>query len=83
MVAVALVLWGWLDLTGVLLLALGVLGALHGLLLPTKWIQLLADGHSGEPFCVLAPRKKSGRQILKLVQERLEKANPKPALARA
>ena len=83
MAALALILWDWLDLTGTLLLVLGALGALHGLIFPTRWIELMAKGQAAEPFCVLAPGKKSGRELLKLLGERLGKSNPRPVLARA
>lgn len=63
--AVALLFWEWLEVTGVILLCLGLLGALHGLLVPTKWLEIVGKGVKGEPFLVLAPGKKSARGLLK------------------
>ena len=60
----------WLQVTGTLMIALGVLGILHGLLLPTRWVEV----HGREPgaaatIAVLALRKKSARKLLRLLRE--------------
>jgi hypothetical protein len=62
--AVALLFWEWLEVTGVVLLGLGFLGALHGVLLPTRWLEITGKGAGEEPFRILAPRKKSAKELL-------------------
>lgn len=52
----------WLFITGTLLIGLGVLGALHGLLLPTRTYEVLAPGR--EPLAVPAPGRASGRKLI-------------------
>lgn len=71
MAALALIFWEWLEVTGVVLLGLGILGALHGFLMPTRWLEIAGKGAHGEPFRILAPGKKSARELLKDLQERL------------
>jgi hypothetical protein len=59
----------WLEVTGVFLLGLGVFGILHALLLPTRWVEVEAMGatHS-EPIKIHAVRKKSARNLLRLLR---------------
>ncbi len=59
----------WLDVTGVFLLGLGVLGILHALLFPTRWMEVkrLGATHS-EPIKIHAVRKKSARILLRLLR---------------
>ena len=72
MAALALLLWDWLEVTGVVLLGLGLLGALHGLLLPTRWVEIKAGGPSeSEPISIYASGKKSGRALLRLLREKI------------
>lgn len=69
--AVAFLFHGWLSLTGPLLALLGALGVLHGLLVPTRWIEVRTRVPAcGEPMAVYAPRKKSARALLKVVREK-------------
>jgi len=57
--------------TGPLLMLLGTLGVLHGLLLPTRWIEVRIRGAPPkEPMAVYALSKKSGRRLLKVVREK-------------
>jgi len=68
-VAVALLLRGTLAITGPLLVLLGIGGVLHGLLLPTRWIELPSSEGQGEPpFEIHAIRRKSGRGLLAVVR---------------
>jgi hypothetical protein len=63
----------WLSLTGPLLILLGVLGFLHGLLMPTRWIEVVPKGASGEDdhILVYAVRKKSAKRLLHYLRERI------------
>ncbi len=71
LMAVAALFQSWLSVTGPLLGLLGALGVLHGLLLPTRWIEVQTrDPACGEPLAVYALRKKSARTLLKVVRER-------------
>lgn len=65
MAVVALLLWEWLEITGAVLLGLGLLGALHGLLVPTRWLEIVGKGVKEEPFLILAPGKKSAKELVK------------------
>jgi hypothetical protein len=71
LIAVAAAFQNWLSVTGPLLMLLGALGVLHGLLLPTRWIEVRIRGAPPEePMAVYALRKKSGRRLLKVVREK-------------
>ncbi len=62
--AFALLFRSWLLVTGTLLMALGGLGVLHALLLPTRWIEIQASPRLAlEPWRILAVRKKSARTL--------------------
>jgi hypothetical protein len=77
MAAVALIFWQWLEVTGVVLLGLGLLGAIHGLLLPTRWVEIRTGPPSAsEPILVHAHRKKSGRALLRSLRERIQAGPP-------
>jgi hypothetical protein len=69
--AVAALVQDWLQVTGPLLLALGALGVLHALALPTRTVELIADGST---FEVLAPWRRSGRRLLRLLRRSLPAA---------
>jgi len=61
--AVALAFHQWLLVTGIFLLGLGVLGMLHALALPTRWLEV--TGGTEDPIIIHALRKKSGRKLVK------------------
>lgn len=64
----------WLLVTGTLLLALGVLGVLHALLLPTRWIEIRAPASlAPEPWHILAVRKKSARALRRTLADLLRR----------
>jgi hypothetical protein len=68
--AVAMLFQSWLRITFVFLFLLGILGVLHGLLLPTRWIEVRTAagapaGEPAEPIRVFALGKKSGRALAK------------------
>jgi hypothetical protein len=57
------------------LLGVGGLGALHGLLWHSRWVEIRArSAPTGGPMVVYATRRKSGRTFLKLLQERIRPA---------
>jgi hypothetical protein len=71
-IGVALLFHSWLAITGPLLMVLGALGVLHGLLLPTRWLEV--EGWMGEgqdPICIHVLRKKSARTLVRLLRERI------------
>jgi hypothetical protein len=63
----------WLQITGTALFLLGVAGALHGLLVPTRWAEVLQPEPTvSPPFQIWALRKKSARQLLKFLREKIQ-----------
>ncbi|MEW6368073.1 MAG: hypothetical protein AB1714_25885 [Acidobacteriota bacterium] len=69
---VALLFRSWLWITGTLLIALGVLGIIHGLLLPTRWIEIeLAGDRDAEPVRVHGLRRGSARRLVRLLREKV------------
>jgi hypothetical protein len=64
--AVALAFKSWLLVTGTLLAVLGAAGALHGLLLRTRWVEIRTAIPTGaeEVVCLHAVGRKSGRALL-------------------
>jgi hypothetical protein len=68
---VALLFRGTLAITGPVLVLLGLAGALHGLLMPTRWIEIEVE--SGEsPFTVHGVWRRSGRRMLAAVRRSLQ-----------
>ncbi|MGE5346891.1 MAG: hypothetical protein ACM3JH_13135 [Acidithiobacillales bacterium] len=62
--ALALLFESWLLVTGTLLAAVGVLGVLHALLLPTRWVEIRAPARlAPEPWRILASRRRSAREL--------------------
>jgi hypothetical protein len=63
----------WLQITGTALFLLGVAGALHGLLVPTRWAEVLQPQPTvSPPFQIWALRKKSARQLLKFLRQKIQ-----------
>jgi hypothetical protein len=51
---------------------LGALGILHGLLLPTRWIEIrTGEPAPAEPVRIHGLRKKSARKLLKFLREKV------------
>jgi xanthosine utilization system XapX-like protein len=66
---VAFLLRGALAVTGPMLALLGLVGMLHALLLPTRWVEIAArEGCAQAPFAIHAVRRKSGRGLLAVVR---------------
>lgn len=63
----------WLQITGTALFLLGTAGALHGLLVPTRWAEVLQpESTVFPPFQIWALRKKSARQLLKFLRQKIQ-----------
>ncbi|MEW6530002.1 MAG: hypothetical protein AB1473_04135 [Thermodesulfobacteriota bacterium] len=76
--AIAVLSYEWLQLTGPILLLLGLLGVLHGLLLPTRWIEIQTKSNWGstEPIFIYALRKKSAKEFVRSLEEKLRRSCP-------
>jgi hypothetical protein len=69
MAGFALLLASWLSFTGPFLIGLGAAGILHGLLLPTRWMEVIPqEAVSGEPMVIYALRKRSARDLVRFLQ---------------
>ena len=65
----ALLLGRVLAVTGPLLVLLGFAGIVHGLLFPTRWIEIVArDSEPEPPFQIHGVRRKGARRILAIVR---------------
>jgi len=63
----------WLQITGTALFLLGIAGALHGLLIPTRWAEVLQPEPAvSPPFQIWALRKKSARLLLKFLRQKIQ-----------
>jgi hypothetical protein len=63
----------WLTITAPVLFGLGLLGILHALILPTRWIEVrTADAlPANEPMLIYALRKKSAKELARRLREKL------------
>ena len=63
----------WLQITGTALFLLGMAGAFHGLLVPTRWAEVLqTEPTVSPPFQIWALRKKSARLLLKFLRQNIQ-----------
>jgi len=70
----AVLFYAHLAITGPFMVGLGILGILHGLLLPTRWAQVeTLDSSASEPVQILALRKKSARRMVKFLREKMRR----------
>jgi hypothetical protein len=60
-----------LSITGPFMVGLGILGILHGLLLPTRWVQVDTLDPASDPILIYSLRKKSGRRMVKFLREKM------------
>ncbi len=69
----SLIFWEYLDVTSWVMMGIGILGILHAVLLPTRWIELDSSNPSPNPVPVQihAVGKKSGRQLLRFLREKI------------
>jgi hypothetical protein len=66
------IFYPWLAITGPLLIVLGALGMIHGLLLPTRWLEVRTRmGENQDPICIYVLRKKSARTLVRLLRQRI------------
>ncbi len=62
----------WLAATGPILVAVGVVGLVHGLLLPTRWCDVeTRDATIEEPMRIFALGRRSGRALVRALRARL------------
>lgn len=75
-VVFALLGYSWLQVTSVAMVLLGIAGALHGLLLPTRWAEVVERVPSASPpFQIWALRKKSARALLRFLRQRIPQSH--------
>jgi hypothetical protein len=70
---IAVLFYTHLSITGPFMVGLGILGILHGLLLPTRWAQVEPLDPASEPIRILALRKKSARRMVKFLREKMRR----------
>jgi hypothetical protein len=72
---IALLFSSWLSITGPALILLGVLGMLHALLLPTRWVEVVGVGPEAVsgPILIYTLRKKSARKLVKSLQGKIKR----------
>jgi hypothetical protein len=68
----ALLFASWLSFTGPFLIGLGAAGMVHGLILPTRWMEINTLEHDStqDPITIYALRKKSARTLVQFLQVR-------------
>lgn len=73
---IALLFHNWLEITGPVLIGLGVLGILHAVILPTRWIEVVTVNSSPpqDPILIYTLRKKSAKKLVRSLQEKLRPA---------
>lgn len=69
----AVLCYSYLSISGPFLVGLGILGILHGLLLPTRWVQVETLDPASEPILIHALRKKSARRMVKFLREKMSR----------
>ena len=65
-----------LAITGPVLFGLGFLGILHGLVLPTRWIEVRTVDvlPANEPLLIYGIRKKSAKELVRRLREKLRQS---------
>ena len=73
---VAVLFHDWLSITGPVLIVLGILGILHALILPTRWIEVRTVDilPANEPMLIYAIRKKSAKELVRRLREKLRQS---------
>ncbi|MFA4915322.1 MAG: hypothetical protein WC560_01445 [Syntrophales bacterium] len=68
----AILFYPYLSVTGPFMMGLGVLGMLHGLILPTRWVEVktIEPVTALDPILIYALRKKSGRELVRFLREK-------------
>ncbi len=65
--AVAFLCRSWLQVTGTAMVLLGIAGVLHGLLIPTRWAEIIPHEYGVAPIQIFALRKRSAKKLIKLL----------------
>jgi hypothetical protein len=75
---VSYVFFDLLSITGPILFGFGVLGVLHALILPTKWIevQTVDVRPADDPFLIYTLRKKSAKGLVRSLQKKVRASCP-------
>ena len=75
--AVGWIFYEWLDVTGPVLAAVGVLGMLHGLLWHSRWVEVKprVQAPAADPVIIYTTRRKSGRKLIKMLREKIRSAS--------
>ena len=60
-----------LSITGPFMIGLGIIGMLHGLLLPTRWAEVKTFEQVSNPIMIYALRKKSSREMVRFLREKM------------
>ena len=73
---IAYIFHDWLAITGPILFGLGILGMLHALILPTRWIEVRTVDilPANEPILIYAIRKKSAKELVRRLREKLRQS---------
>jgi hypothetical protein len=71
----ALLFSAWLSVTGPFMFGLGLLGMLHALIVPTRWVEVVKVGPepASGPILIYTLRKKSARRIRKYIREKIKR----------
>jgi hypothetical protein len=57
----------WLHVTGIAMMFLGIAGVLHGLLIPTRWAEIIPCEYDVAPIQIFALRKRSAKKLIKVL----------------
>jgi hypothetical protein len=76
--AIAVVFRDLLSFTAPFLAGVAILGVLHGLLRPTRWmeVELVNGSGTSEPILIYAAWKDSGKKLARRLQERVRQSCP-------
>ena len=75
---IAVIFHDWLTITAPFLAGLGILGVLHALLRPTRWIEVeIVNGSTTpDPILIYALQKKSAKELVRRLQDKLRHSCP-------
>ncbi len=65
--AAAYLFRSWLQFTGIALVLFGIAGMLHGLLIPTRWAEIIPHKGGESPISIYALRKRSAKKLMKVI----------------
>lgn len=73
---IAYIFHDWLAITGPVLFGLGLLGMLHALILPTRWIEVRTIDilPANDPILIYAIRRKSAKELVRRLREKLRQS---------